>query len=356
MRIESIQVRPMDLRLQTPLTVAYGSYPVLEYALLEIKTDTGLVGLGEASPDPEVTGETRAGVVAALESFGELLRGMDPFDVEPALALCREAAPAVPAALAAADMALRDLAGKAAALPVYRMMGGAFRRELALYPVVPMDSPVAMADLTSSFAGLGYSILKVKLGSDPDLDVRRIEAVRRAARPGTRLRLDINQGWKDAGTSLGVIRSLDRSDIDWIEQPVAAEDLDGLAEVKSGVDIPVMADESCHGPEDVLRIVRTNAADMINIKLMKCGGIGSALRMLAIAEAAGLRCILGSMGESSIGSAAGLHLGISQSWLEAFEIIGPLFITNDPARGFDVDLEGLRVRPTDLPGLGVALR
>jgi L-Ala-D/L-Glu epimerase len=356
MRITSIEVTPIDLKLQAPLTVAYGSYPVLEYALLKVFTDDGRVGLGEAAPDPEVTGEIRAGVVSAIESLSGYLCGKDPFDIEAVITHCLGAIPAYPAAIAAVDMALRDLTGKAVGVPVYRMLGGRSREALSLYPVIPLDTPQAMAAMASYFSGMGLSTLKVKLGTDPDLDLERIAAIRAAARSGTRLRLDINQGWKDAATAIRAIRSFDRSGIDWIEQPVAAADIDGLAEVSAAFDTPIMADESCHNPTDVLRIAKAGAAAMINIKLMKCGGIGQALKMLAIAEAAGIRCILGSMGESSIGSAAGLHLAIARLGLEASEIIGPLFITNDPATGFDVDMASFRALPSERPGLGVSLR
>ncbi len=355
MRITGIEVTPIDLKLQAPLTVAYGSYPVLEYALLKIITDDGLVGLGEASPDPEVTGESRSGVIAALESLSGYLGGKDPFDIEAAITHCLGAIPAYPAAIAAVDMALRDLAGKAVGLPVYRMLGGRSREAIDLYPVIPLDTPAAIAGMAATFSGMGMSTLKLKLGSDPALDLERLAAVRGACGADTRLRLDINQGWKDATTAIRAIKSFDRAGIDWIEQPVAAADIEGLAEVSAAFDTPIMADESCHGPADAMRIARLGAAGMINIKLMKCGGIGEAMKVLAIAEAAGIRCILGSMGESSIASAAGLHLAIARRGLEACEIIGPLFITNDPATGFDVDIASFRAVPSERPGLGVAL-
>jgi L-alanine-DL-glutamate epimerase-like enolase superfamily enzyme len=154
---------------------------------------------------------------------------------------------------------------------------------------------------------------------------------------------------------LETIRQLADFNIEWIEQPVAAADLDGLTAVTTGTEIPIMADESCHGPEDVLKIACRHAANLINIKLMKCGGISQAAKMLAIAEAAGLPCILGSMGESSIGSAAGLHFVTSRAGILACELIGPLFITNDPAQGFLVDPLTFQATPSEEPGLGVHL-
>lgn len=356
MRITEIQVQPLDLRLQTALTVAYGSYPVLNYALLQIHTDDGLLGLGEASPDPEVTGETQAIVLAALRQAAPLLVGRDPWDVESLLAACRAALPHAPAALAAIDMALYDLMGQSLGVPLYQLLGGKSRPAMPLYPVIPLDEPPVMAAMSAKFAAMGADTLKVKLGSSPDLDLLRLREIRAAVGDSVKLRLDINQGWRDAETALTAIRALGGFNIEWIEQPVVAADLTGLAAVAAATDIPIMADESCHTPADALKIACLGAADMLNIKLMKCGGLLQAARLLAVAEAAGLPCILGSMGESSIGSAAGLHFVIAHASIVACELIGPLFIINDPASGYPVDGTTFQAAPSNRPGLGVTLK
>lgn len=356
MRINSIEIEPLDLELQAPLTVAYGSYPVLNYALLKIITDEGLVGLGEASPDPEVTGETQASVMAALHKAAAFLVGSDPFDIEPVLTLCQEKIPTYPAAVAAIDMALYDLVGQALHIPVYQLLGGKAQPGIALYPVIPMDEPQAMAGMSRMFVDMGLDTLKIKLGSHPDIDLLRLKEIRNSVGSSVKLRLDINQGWKDAGTAIQAIRALRGYTVEWVEQPVAASDLAGLAEVTAAVDIPIMADESCHTPADVLKIACQQAADMINIKLMKCGGLNQAAKMLAVAESAELPCILGSMGESSIGSAAGLHLVTARKGIIACELIGPLFINNDPAAGYQVDMATFQAVPSEKPGLGVQLK
>ncbi|MBI9107551.1 MAG: dipeptide epimerase [Spirochaetales bacterium] len=355
MRITSIEVKLLNLELQSALNVAYGSYPVLEYAMLKIHTDDGLTGLGEASPDPEVTGETQNSVIAALHQASSYLLGNDPFDIEHIINLCLEKIPAFPSAMAAIDMALHDLMGQSLGVPVYRLLGGKCRPGIGLYPVIPMDNPEVMAGMSRMFSEKGAAVLKVKIGSDPDTDYLRLKAIHDAVGGSVKLRLDVNQGWKDARTSLCTIARLSEFNIEWIEQPVAAGDIDGLAAVTAGVEIPIMADESCHGPEDLLKIVCRHAADLINIKLMKCGGLYQAAKMAAIAQAAGLPCILGSMGESSIGSSAGLHFVTAKSGILACELIGPLFINNDPAGGFPVNKETFQAVPSDLPGLGVHL-
>ena len=253
MRIISIEIEPLDLELQTALTVAYGSYPVLNYALLKIHTDDGLLGLGEASPDPEVTGETQDTVIKALHTAAVFLAGMDPFNIEEIIHLCLEKIPAFPAAMAAIDMALYDLMGQALHVPVYQLLGGKARAGIGLYPVIPMDEAQVMAEGCHQFAAMGAQKLKIKLGSDPAVDLERLRNIHNAVGSSIKLRLDINQGWKDAKTAIKTIRSLSEFNIEWIEQPVAANDLNALAEVTAAVDIPIMADESCHVAADVLK-------------------------------------------------------------------------------------------------------
>ena len=356
MYIERIEVTPLNLTPQVALTVAYGSYPVLEYALLKLHTDEGDIGLGEASPDPEVTGETQETVIQALQTLAPLLEGRDPFDVEAILLAADEAVPGYPAALAALDMALYDLMGKALGVPVHKLLGGKVRDGMSLYPVIPMNDPQTMAAMAGQFVGMGYEVLKPKIGSDPDTDEARMAAISEAVGPDVRLRPDVNQGWGDADTAIATIERLRRFNVEWIEQPVAARDLDGLAAVTAAVDVPIMADETCHSPADALAIVRKEAADIINIKLMKCGGIYRGMQVLAIAEAAGLPCIVGSMGESSIGSAAGMHLVVAKTSITACELIGPLFLQGDPATGYDADVTTGWAQVSECPGLGVKLR
>jgi L-alanine-DL-glutamate epimerase-like enolase superfamily enzyme len=264
--------------------------------------------------------------------------------------------PEYPSAAAAIDMALYDLMGKQLGVPVYQLLGGKTWPGARLYPVIPMETPEQMAAMSRQFVGMGAMILKIKLGSSPSEDLARMEAIRSAIGDDVRLRLDVNQGWGDAETAIDVIQQLNGYHIEWVEQPVDAQDIFALAEVTDVADVPIMADESCLGPEDVLEIVSEGAADMINIKLMKCGGLYQATRMLAVAESAGLPCILGSMGESSIASAAGLHFTIAKRGIIACEAIGPLFIDNDPAEGFDVDMGSFLATVSDRPGLGVRLR
>ena len=356
MKIISVDISPLNLKPQVALSVSYGTYELLEYALLQIRTDDGFVGLGEASPDPEVTGETQESTLNTLSAISEWLIGEDPHQYRVILSKIKDAFPSAPGSLAAVDMALYDLIGQANNLPVYQWLGGLSRSAIPFYPVIPMDAPEVMAELAKGFVGMGAKALKIKLGSDPQTDVRRVDTISKAIGPGVVLRPDINQGWKDAHTALKTIQSLKPYNIEWIEQPVLADDIDGLAEVCANTEMPIMADESCHSPADALEIIKKKAADIINIKLMKCGGLLAAEEILAIANAAGIPCILGSMGESGIGSAAGMHLIAAHPEIIACELIGPLFLDGDPSEGFLADLETVSLQVPTGPGLGVTLK
>lgn len=356
MQITNVIIQPLNLVPNIPLTVAYNSYPVFEYAIIKVITENGIAGLGEASPDPEVTGETQEIVLEALEKAKHYLIGKSFFAIGRIITELEELIPESPAARAAVDMALYDLVGKMLKTPVYNLLGGQYRKSISLYPVISMDKPEVMAKSVCEFIEIGFIVFKLKVGSDPDHDVERVAKIRELCGDSPILRLDVNQGWNDAATSIKAIQKLKKYSIDLIEQPVKAGDIDGLAEVKRSVKIPIMVDEGCHSPADALQIIQKNAADIINIKLMKCGGIYRALDIISIAEAAKIPCIIGSMGESSIASSAGLHVVVSKKIINACEIIGPLFIKNDPAEGFDADLKKGRVSVSDRFGLGVKMK
>ncbi|MDZ7262414.1 MAG: dipeptide epimerase, partial [candidate division KSB1 bacterium] len=288
-------------------------------------------------------------------SLSPRLVGQDPFNIEAILALVEEAAPKHPATMAALDMALYDLMGKALQVPVHRLLGGKIREGMSLYPIIFMGEPEEMAEWASQYAELGFTILKLKIGSDPEEDEERVARVREAAGTPIRLRLDVNQGWQTPEKALAAIQRILQYRPELIEQPVAAEDLDGLAEVTAKVAVPIMVDEGCRTPAEAITVVQKGAADIINIKLMKCGGIYRATQINAIAEAAGLPCILGSNSETTIATSAGMHLVAAKTNIYACELFGPLLLKKDIASGFEVDLATGWAKVPQGPGLGVSL-
>jgi L-alanine-DL-glutamate epimerase-like enolase superfamily enzyme len=354
MKIKDIKILDLDLVPIVPLVVSYGSFDVLEYVLIVLTADDGTVGYGEAAIDTDVTGETRQGAKAALQSVSAEVVGSDPFDVESIMARAEKAAPSSPTAWAALDMALFDLMGKSLNIPVYRLLGGKTRDSIAFYPVIPLDEPKVMAGYADGFYRGGFREMKVKIGSIPEEDVERVRMISEAA-PDARLILDVNQGWKEPSTAIDALDRIRDFPVRWVEQPTIASDLEALAEVRRHSPFPIMVDEGCLSPVDALMVVSLGAADIINIKLMKAGGLLRATKICAIAEAAGLPTIVGSMLESSLGSAAGMHLTAAKPGIIACEAIGPAFLKKDIATGFTVDFERRIIPVPEGPGMGVVM-
>jgi len=227
---------------------------------------------------------------------------------------------------------------------------------LQISRVVSMGEPDAMAAAARGHVAAGFRTVKVKVGdaANPMYDVRRVAAVREAVGPDIAIKVDVNQGWRSPGTAIQTIRALAPSRPAYIEQPVLWWDIEGLAEVRRQTGAIIMIDEGCHGPRDMLRTVELRAADLVNIKLMKCGGILNALKLNAIAETAGITAQVGTMVESSVASAAGLHTAIAMSNVKTVEMGGPLMLAEDigDARAwYQQDM----VSVPDAPGLGIAV-
>jgi L-alanine-DL-glutamate epimerase-like enolase superfamily enzyme len=236
-----------------------------------------------------------------------------------------------PTARAAIDIALHDLAGRALGVPVWALLGGRAREHLTISRVVSLKSPDAMASDAAGHVESGFRTVKLKIGVADDVrgDIRRVAAVREAVGDDIRIKIDVNQGWVTAGTAIQGTRGVTPYFPDYVEQPVAAHDLDALAEVRRQSGVPIMADEAIHDARDLLRAVGLRACDLVNIKLMKTGGLLGALRLNAVAETAGLVCQVGTMVESSIASAAGLHLALALHNVQTVEMGGPMMLAQD---------------------------
>lgn len=204
------------------------------------------------------------------------------------------------------------LQGKALQVPVYQLLGGRYHEKFPITHVLSIGTPEAMAEEAVNRVEMGYRSFKMKVGTEVGRDVARIKAVRERIGEDIAIRVDVNQGWGNASTTLQGLRALKDLNIDWLEQPVDSEDIDGMVEVKSKTDVPLMIDEGLRSVREMREIIAKRAADKVNIKLMKCGGIYPAMKLAVMAEMAGIECQIGSMVESSVGSAAGFHVAFSK--------------------------------------------
>jgi len=355
--IQRIEIFPIRLPLHEPFVIAYATQNDIPTVLVRMTTDDGAVGWGEATPDPNVTGETFHSTIAVLEhDLAPALIGRDVRDREGLVRAMDARVDAVPAAKAALDIAAHDLVATMTGLPLWALLGGKSKPHLTISRVVSIKDPEAMAADAQQHVGDGFETVKLKVGDwrNPRLDVARVAAVREAIGPDIGIKVDVNQGWQSPGIAIPAIRAMLASVPDYIEQPVDQHDIAALAEVRRATGAPIMADECVHGVREMQRVVELRAADLVNIKLMKTGGLVNALRVNAIAEAGGIVGQVGTMVESSIASAAGLHFAMSQANIRTCEMGGPLMIAGDIGN-LRTCYDRNHITLPDRPGLGIDL-
>jgi L-alanine-DL-glutamate epimerase-like enolase superfamily enzyme len=331
----------LDLTLATPFRISRGVQTLARNALTQIATEEA-VGLGEAAPS-SYYGERRESVFMALADFAEYL-GDDPAHIEDIMAALDRRLHGSAAAKASVDMALYDIMGKRLGAPVYELLGLNPAHTPVTSFTIGIDEPAEMAKKAAA-AAKRYPILKIKLGTGRDLEI--VRAIREAT--DATLRVDANAAWT-AKEAIRVIRELEPYGLEFVEQPLPPEDIEGLRFVREHVSLAIIADESCVTVDDIPRLV--GVVDGINIKLMKCGGIHHALKMIHTARAHHLSVMLGCMIESSLAITAAAHLS---PLVDYADLDGNLLVSDDPFEGVKVeqgklllpDRAGLGVRPRD---------
>lgn len=353
MVIRDIQTGSISLPLARPFKTALRTVERVEDVAVRILTDSGQVGYGEAPPTGVITGDTTGGILCAIREFiRPALLGMDIEDLEGIQRKLHACVLHNTSAKAAVDMALYDLWAKRWNAPLWKLLGGArpsFQTDITI-SVNPIDQMVA-----DSLDALrrGYTILKLKVGKEGKADVERIAAIRKAVGPKVLLRVDANQGWTPR-QAVSIITAMEDKglDIQLVEQPVAAKDLEGMRYVTQRVQTAILADEAVFSPADAVGLITTGAADLINIKLMKTGGIWQALKLCAIAESYGVQCMTGCMLESKLAVTAAAHLCCGQAIVTMADLDGPSLCATDPFEGGPI-FDEATVTMTDAPGLGI---
>ncbi|MGO4889703.1 mandelate racemase/muconate lactonizing enzyme family protein [Anaerobacillus sp. MEB173] len=351
MKITAVSIYGIHLPLKEPFIVSYETYTSMPAIIVRMETDQGIVGYGEGVADDHVTGETWASTFQVLKNtLLPAIVGENPFHIEKIHEIMDQRIYSSPTAKAAIDIACYDIIGKVVKQPVYQLIGGKYHEKFPVAYVLSILEPKEMAAEAIQAVKNGYTILKMKVGTDKETDIERIRAVREKVGEKVKIRVDANQGWVTSADTLYVLNRVKDCEIDWIEQPVLADDIDALVEVKQKTDIPVMVDEGLKGNKEMREIIMKRAADKINIKLMKCGGIYPAVKLVHQAEMAGMSCQIGSMVESSIGSAAGFHVAFAKKNITSVELTGPLKFKKDIGH-LSYNLPYIQLN--DLPGLGV---
>ena len=337
--------------LKEPFVISLGPITDANNIAIKIHTDGNLVGTGECSAFTTIVGETQAAEVEIARDIARLLKGKDPLAIEDRLGEIDAAIPGNPTIKSAFDMALFDLLGKQADLPLYRILGGGNNRRILTDMTVGLGTPEAMAGKALEFKQAGFPAIKVKLGTTAAADVARIRAIRETVGEEIPLRIDANQGW-DVVTAIKVLKALAPFGIDHCEEPVPHWNNQGLARVTANSPIPIMADESAFDHRDAFRLARVGACDYLNVKLSKSGGINNALKMIAVAEAAGITCQVGCMSETRYALTALTHLVAARKNIVHFDIDSSLMHVSDPVTGgIEYKGGGEWVLP-ETPGIG----
>ena len=353
MKITGVRLGKISVPLRVPFKTALRSVSSVEDVIVEVYTDTGAVGYGEAPPTGAITGDTTGAILGALQDhIIKTVVGRDVDEFEDLMQALNKCIVGNTSAKAAMDMALWDLYGQLYRIPVYKLMGGS-RKEIITDITISVNDPEEMARDAVDAVRRGYDTLKIKVGAHPELDVARLTAVRQAIGNDTRIRIDANQGWEPK-QAVRLLNQMQEKglDIEFVEQPVKAHDIDGLKYVTERSYVPVLADESVFSPEDAVRIMQTGAADLVNIKLMKCGGLYNALKIVSAAEVYGVECMIGCMLEAKISVNAAVHLACAKKIITKIDLDGPVQCSEDPILGGAV-FDEQRITVSDEPGLGI---
>jgi L-alanine-DL-glutamate epimerase-like enolase superfamily enzyme len=354
MKITNIKAWPLSMRLSEPYTIAYETLDSVTNIFLRIETNRGIVGYGCSAPDKMITGETPDSVLQdIIEVVGPSIKGSDPLRPAMLFERLRPTMQPHPAAMAAVDMALCDILGKASNLPLWRLLGG-FRDHIKTSVTIGILPEKETTERAKQLVAVGFKSLKLKGGIDVDSDVGRVLKVREAIGDKIELRFDANQGFT-VEDSLKFVKQTYSARLELIEQPTPRGQPDMLGRVTNGVSIPVMADESLMTLRDAFRIARKGLADMVNVKLMKVGGIGEALQINAVARSAGLEVMVGCMDEAALSIAAALHFALARPNVLYADLDGHLGLIGDPSADAVILRKGT-LYPTNKPGLGFELK
>lgn len=352
MKIARIELGEIIVPLRTPFKTALRTVESVHDVVVKIISDDGRIGYGEAPPTAVITGETRASIRAAIEEYiAPKLIGQPIAAMEDNQSLLHSAILGNTSAKAAVDMALYDLWAQELGAPLYRVLGG-HKKTIETDLTISVNDIDEMVKDSLEAVSRGFKVLKVKIGKDEVLDLKRIEAIRSSIGRDIAIRLDANQGWS-VREALSIIDKLEKRDlgIELIEQPIHYSNLQGMVEVTRFSSIPIMADESVFGPESALQVIEKSAADIINIKLMKSAGIYQALKIASIAEVHGIECMIGCMLESKISVSAAAHLAAAKNIIAYVDLDGPGLCKRDPVLG-GPDFNEALITMQDAPGLG----
>ena len=350
MRITSVEYFRLDMPLAQPYTIAYETVDRASNIILKLNTDKGLTGWGCAAPDLEITNETPEDVINNIENYVTgILKNQFPFHIDRINHQLMQLCPSASSTLAMVDISLHDLMARRAKLPLYKLLGG-YRDEIPTSITVGILPIKETLEQVAYYLKKGFNNIKMKGGIHMDEDVERVLKVREKFGSDFSIRFDANQGYHPS-EAIEFIDRTKNAGIEIFEQPTRQKKDEQLGEVTKKTEIPVMADESVRTLKDAFKLASKELIDLVNIKIMKVGGIMASQHINSVSKAAGIEVMVGCLDECALGISAGLHFALSKRNIEYADLDGHLDLLDDPF----IDLFHLRegiLYPTDRPGLG----
>lgn len=370
MKIARVEIIPIDIPYKVPFRVSYGGITSGSYIILRIMTDEGLDGVGSSIGFGKI-GLTRESAMAQMKSIASgLLLGQDPLNTEAILSRLDVVLPGNWRVKAHFDYALYDLKGKILDLPVYQLLGGLCREKIPLEWIVMMDEPEVQAEMALKYLDAGFRSIKMHVGGDPKMAVKRFRTVRDAVGPDIPIAIDMasvagTQSHWNAHDALRLIEELDKYDLHYAEQPVTTHDIDGFKSIKRRTNVPLAADASADSVGEAFKVIKEEAADIFHALMGRIGGIRKTSGFTNLVDAANLdyaTCVLGN----GIEHAAGAHFAVSRAKRErVLDELGLIFylyggtetreITADVTKEISGKIEKGHLYPPAGPGLGIEL-
>lgn len=354
MRISAIEPIIIEVPTRAPVVGVHGITRAQRSVLVRIGTEDGVEGWGNVDPSPGYTLMSAEAIHAWVAAMAPHLIGHDAANLNAAISIMDRAGPGCYEAKAAIEMALCDAKARALGIPVHALLGGCVKSEVALNAWIGTVPPEQAAREVLGWLECGFRSAKIKLDGAAPEGIRRVAAVREAVGARMALRVDFNESLPMAD-AVGFIRQLEPFELMLVEQPVARDCIDELAQIRRAIRIPLMADESVVGPQSLIDIIRREAADIVKVKVMKQGGLLRTIEMVHIAAAAGMRVVIGhGFGLTLSTLAEATVAAVCDPILDGCEAVGPLKMAGDVVLD-PVNLERGVISLSDMPGFGVQI-
>jgi len=353
MRIATVKTEPITTCLaNNGFTTTYGEEPsVRNHVIVQITSDSGITGVGEACPLPFTEDDDPVQIRKEIDDqLTQFLLGKDPFNKEVFRDLTEKFPNVGGTARTGVDLALYDLAAKIRSVPVYQILGGLCREHVEIAAVLGIGTPQFIADEAAHQLNQGMKSVKIKVGLDVERDIETLKLVRETVGESAKIRADANTGYS-VKQALQVLKASEELDLEYLEQPLAADDYEGFNQLRKSCSVPIMADESLYTYEDAVTLIEHEAVDFFGLKLIKHGGIFQTKRIAILAEENDIECVIISPWETQIGISAAVHLVLSGSNFNHAHEIAPGSLKDDPFYGL-VKEDGIYQLPKGT-GLGI---